>query len=550
MVPMNCIPFSELQTGDSGFSRLFVDYIDHYSHVKDFFIGDFRDKSVWQSRLQAVTHREMDRFTITQILLDQNRDYHCGIKTLANIDLLLNENTVAVVTGQQVGLFTGPLYTLYKILTTLKLTEHLAQQYPEFNFVPLFWLEGEDHDIEEVSSFSFLNASNELQQLRYPHEEKTNEKNVGAVGSVNLDESIGLLFGSLHQALLPTEYSSKVFELFETAYQKGMTFSRAFIHLVNVLLENSGLIFFDPHNPNTKKILQPVFERELTNISHSCQLVITQSEQLEKQYHAQVKPRAVNLFLFHNGGRYAIEPHDQGFSLKGTRRILSKEEMFGLLNTEPHLFSPNVILRPICQDYLFPTLTYVAGPSEIAYFAQFKLLYEYFNIPEPILYPRCSATIVEDRIQKVINKYGLQSVDFFTDIDALKSRITASISDFKVEELFSNTLGTVSESLTSLKGGLESIDPTLVPAMENTLSRMQGALNGLKEKTLAAQVRQNEISLRQLDKVAVNLFPHSNLQEREMNIIYFLNKYGLELLRWLRSELVLDKFMHQVINLE
>ena len=547
---MNCIPYNELQSGESGFSRLFVDYIDNYSNVKDFFIGDFRDKKLWQSQINAILHREIDRSSLAQVLLNQNRDYQCGIKTLANIDLLLSDNTVAIVTGQQVGLFTGPLYTLYKILTTLKLTEQLSQQYPEYNFVPIFWLEGEDHDIEEVSSFSFLNASNELQELRYPSEEKTIGNNLGAVGSVHLDESIGMLFSSLHQALLPTEYSSKVFELFETAYQKGMTFSRAFIHLINVLLEDSGLIFFDPHNPDTKKILKPIFEQELNNISHTCRLVITQSELLEKQYHAQVKPRAVNLFLFHNGGRYAIEPHEHGFSLKGTRRTFSKEEMLGFLDTDPNLFSPNVILRPICQDYLFPTLAYVAGPSEVAYFAQFKLLYENFNIPEPIIYPRCSATIVEERIQKIINKYGLQPKDFFTEIDALKGRITESISDFKVEELFSNTMGTVSESLTSLKDGLESIDPTLVPAMENTLVRMQGALKGLKEKTLAAQVRQHEISLRQLDKVAISLFPNSNLQEREMNIIYFLNKYGLELLRWLRSELILDKFMHQIINLE
>ena len=547
---MNYIPYNELQSDESGFSCLFIDYIDNYSRVKNYFIGNFRDKKLWQSQIDSVSRREIDRSSLSQILLNQNRDYQCGIKTLANIDLLLNENTVAIVTGQQVGLFTGPLYTLYKTLTTLKLTEQLSKEYPDYNFVPIFWLEGEDHDIKEVSSFSFLNASNELQQLSYLYDDKTTGNNLGAVGNVNFDESIGTLFSSLHQSLVTTEYSSKVFDLFENAYQKGMTFSRAFIHLFNVLLEDSGLIFFDPHNPDTKKILTPIFEQELNNVSHTCQLVITQSELLENQYHAQVKPRAVNLFLFHNGGRYAIEPHEHGFSLKGTRRIFSKEEMLALLNTDPNLFSPNVILRPICQDYLFPTLAYVAGPSEIAYFAQFKLLYEYFGIPEPIIYPRCSATIVEERIQKIINKYGLQSKDFFSDLDFLKGRITASVSDFKVEELFSNTFGTVSESLTSLKDGLESIDPTLVPAMENTLLRMQGALNGLKEKTISAQVHQNEISLRQLDKVALSLFPNSNLQEREMNIVYFLNKYGLEFLRWLRSELVIDKFMHQIINLE
>ena len=549
-MPTHFIPYSEMQSDESGFTRLFIDYVDQYAHVQDFFIGDFRDKNVWQARLAAVTHRDMDRSTIAQVLLNQNRDFHCGIKTLANIDLLLNENTVAIVTGQQVGLFTGPLYTLYKILTTLKLTDQLSQQYPDYNFVPLFWIEGEDHDIEEVSSFSFLNTANELQHVRYPDPEKPLGNVPGSAGSVNLDESIGEMFQRLHQSLLATEYSPKVFELFETAYQKGMTFSRAFIHLLNVLLEDSGLIFFDPHNSETKKMLLPIFEEELTNISHSCRLVITQSDLLEKEYHAQVKPKPVNLFLFHNNGRYAIEPHEHGFSLKGTRKTISKDEMLGLLHADPNLFSPNVVLRPICQDYLFPTLAYVAGPSEVAYFAQFKSLYENFHIPEPIIYPRCSATIVEERVQKIISKYHLQVQEFFTEIDLLKNRIAASLSDFKVEELFANTSGTVSESLTSLKDGLESIDPTLVPAMENTLSRIQGALNNLKEKTLSAQVRQHEISLRQLDKVAVSLFPNSNLQEREMNIIYFLNKYGLELLRWLRSELVLDKFMHQIINLE
>ncbi len=271
---------------------------------------------------------------------------------------------------------------------------------------------------------------------------------------------------------------------------------------------------------------------------------------MEQQYHAQVKPRSVNLFMFHNGGRFALEPHPQGFSLKGTRKTFSLDEMLGLLHSDPNLFSPNVVLRPICQDYLFPTLAYVAGPSETAYFAQFKLLYEHFNIPEPIIYPRASATIVEERIQKMINKFNLHVEDFFANIDLLKGKIASDISDFKIEELFSNTSGTISESLTSLKGGLESIDPTLVPAMEHTLSRMQNSLQVLKEKTISAQTRQHDITLRQLDKVSINLFPHSKLQERELNLIYFLNKYGLEFLRWLRDEIVIDKFTHQIINIE
>lgn len=547
---MKYISFNDLQSDETGFSRLFVDYINNYSRVSDFFSGDFRNESHWKERIQGRAQQAKNRSLFVQTLLNQNRDFHCGVKTLANIDLLLNENTFAVVTGQQVGLFSGPLYSLYKTLTAIKLAEKLSDQFPDYNFVPVFWLESEDHDIEEVSSISLLNASNELVQFKYQDDKIEQGKNIGAVDDIEFSESLTLLFHELHASMVQTEFSPHVFKLFETAYQKGMTFSRAFVHLFNVLLEDSGLIFFNPHNLETKKMLAPLFEQELINISQTCQLVIAQSELIEQQYHAQVKPRSINLFLFYQGGRYAIEPHPSGFSLKGTRKIFTSDELMSLLHNEPHLFSPNVVLRPLCQDYLFPTIAYVAGPSEISYFAQFKPLYAHFGIPEPIIYPRASATIIEDRIQKVIDKYNLKPEDFFSDIDFLKKRVSNSISDFKADELFSNTYGTVSESLTSLKDGLESIDPTLLPAMENTLSKMQHALNGLKEKTIAAQNRKYEISLRQLDKVSLSIFPHTSMQEREMNIFYYLNKYGLEFIRWLRGELVIDKFMHQFIHIE
>jgi bacillithiol biosynthesis cysteine-adding enzyme BshC len=547
---MNFIPYSELQSDTTGFSHLFVDYVTNYSKVKDFYDGDFKDQKVWQLKLESVTKRSVDRSLLVQTLLNQNRDYHCGVKTLANIDLLLNENTVAVITGQQVGLFGGPLYTLYKIITVLKLSEQLSQRFPEYNFVPIFWLEGEDHDIEEVSSVSFITASNELHQLNYEYEKKSHDKHYGAVGEIHFSESIALLFDELKKQLLPSEYSDSVINLFSTAYQKGMTFGKSFIHLFNVLLEDSGLIFFDPHNSSTKKLLIPLFEQELINISRTCQIVINQSEKLEQYYHAQIKPKPVNLFFFYQGGRYALEPRSNTFTLKGTRKSFTIDEMKEFLYSDPNLFSPNVVLRPICQDLIFPTISYIAGPSEISYFAQLKLLYDVHNIPEPIIYPRSSATIIEDRIQKVIDKYQLSPLNFFGNIDLLKNKVLESISDFKIEELFADTFGTVSESLTSIKDGLATIDSTLIPAMETTLSKMQTSLNILKEKTITAQKRQHDISLRQLDKVSLHIFPNSNLQERELNIIYFLNKYGLEFLRWLREELAVDKFMHQLVNLD
>ena len=548
--PMNMIPFSELASEETGFSRLFVDYIENFDRVQPYFAADYRNESAWKQKIQSVSNRKIQRHALAQILLNQNRDFQCGVQTLANIDLLLNDNTVAVVTGQQVGLFTGPLYTLYKTLTAIKLTEKLSAQHPEYHFVPVFWLEGEDHDFDEATHIHVVTASNELLGLQYGKTSEEPTSNVGAVGEVVIDETaIAEIMTLLNQQLLKTEFTPKVMELFTSAYQKGMTFTRAFVHLMNVLLENSGLIFVNPHDTALKQLLKPVFAQELQNVSQTCQLVVHQSESLEQQYHAQVKPRPVNLFMFQRGGRYGIEPHPNGFALKGIRQHYTQEELLKILDETPELFSPNVVLRPICQDFLFPTVAYVAGPGEIAYFAQFKTVYESFGIPEPIIYPRASITIVEDRVQKVLTKFGLSSRDFFSDVELIKRHIAEQISDFKVDELFASTSGAIAENLTSLRGGLEKIDATLVPAMETTLNKIQISINVLKEKTVAAQKRQHEVYLRQLDKTALHLFPNSNMQERQINMLYFLNKYGMEFVRWLNTEIAIDSFKHQLLPL-
>lgn len=543
------IAFKDLTFDDAtGFSKLFLTYIDNYESIAEFYNGNFRSNDDWKAHIETLQNRKIDRSALVRILLNQNRDFQCGVKTLANIDLLVNDTTFAVVTGQQVGLCTGPLYTIYKAITAILLAEKLTEQYPHYNFVPVFWLESEDHDLEEASSFTLFTKTGELATYTYEPERKTVQKNVGAVGSLVLDDSISALFNELQNSLLPTEFSTKVLDAFRSAYMPGMTFTRAFVHMFNVLLENSGLIFFDPNTTEAKQLVKHIFEFELHNVSHTSQLVITQSERLEQVYHAQVKPRAVNLFLHHNTGRYAIEPKENGFFLKGTRQQYSTQKMYDLLNTHPEVFSPNVVLRPICQDTIFPTISYVAGPSEIAYFAQFKPVYEHFCIPMPIIYPRASITILEERPAEILQKYHLSMLDAFQEKELIKKRVIENLSDFKIDILFSNTQGTIEESLQTLKDGLEKIDPTLVPALTHTLERMLHNLNVLKEKTFAAQNRQHETAMRQIDKAIDSIFPHSRLQERVLNVMYYLNKYGWEFLRWVQSEMNISIFKHQILE--
>jgi bacillithiol synthase len=545
----NGVDYRDMHSAGSAFSSLFVDYVNDFGSVDKFYGGDFRNETHWKSLLQKVAARPVDRSSLVHVLGTQNRNFHCGVRTLANIDALLNDNTVAVVTGQQVGLFTGPLYTILKTLTMLKLVESLAEKHPEYNFVPVFWLEGEDHDIEEVNSIKVLSTSNDIQQFRYEMKRVGDEENLGAVGKIEFNESIDSIFESLDQSIIQTEFKAKVLELFRTAYQKGMTFNRAFVHLMNVLLENSGLVFLDPNDKDIKKLLAPLFQRELAETPRFCQLVIDQSAEIEKKYHAQIKPKSLNLFFFHRGGRYLLEPRTDGYSLKGTRQHLTKEFVTEAARNTPELFSPNVVLRPICQDWLLPTLAYVAGPAETAYFGQLKSLYEAVGIPMPIIYPRASATIIEEKADKVLERFSISILDIYRDVETVKENVAAQVSDLNLDEVFGGTFASIQEVFEGIAPVLQKIDPTLNGALENVSRKTTVNLEGLKERAVAAQMRQHEVSLRQIDKVSNLVFPGGNFQEREINVVYFLNKYGMEFLRWLYGELKVDLFKHQVIRL-
>jgi len=546
---MNWIDFQELASFGDSFSSLFTDYVGDFTRVQRYYDGNFRDEGHWKSLLRRVSERSIDRSTLVQILANQNKNFHCGVRTLAHIDSLLNDNAVAVVTGQQVGLFTGPLYTIYKTLTTLKLVDHLAARFPEYIFVPVFWLEGEDHDYEEVNSINLVNSSNEVATFVYQMRAPSDETNLGAVGKIEFDDGIVQLFETIDQSLIQTEFKPKVLDLFGTAYQKGMSFNRAFAHLMNVLLENSGLVFLDPNDVEVKRLLAPLFQRELSETPKFCQLVVDQSAELEKQYHAQVKPKPLNLFFFHHGGRYLLEPRPDGYSLKGTRQHLAKELVQQAAHESPELFSPNVVLRPICQDWLLPTVAYVGGPSEVAYFAQLKPLYEAVQIPMPIIYPRASVTIVEEKVEKILERFSLSLLDLFQDLELVKSRVAGQMAQLNVNELFDGARLSLQETLERIKEPLGSIDPTLVGALENTTKKVVSNVDTLKEKAAAAQKRQHEVALRQIDKAANLVFPHSHFQERELNVLYFLNKYGMEFLRWLYDELKIDAYKHQIVKL-
>ena len=546
---MSWIDYTQLPPSVGGYSSLFFDFLANADGARPFYRLNFRENSSFESVLREQQERARDRAALTTVLREQNQVYGASKKTLEHIDALENPATFAVVTGQQVGIFGGPLYTILKTLTTIRLAQRLKEKYPLFSFVPVFWLEGEDHDFAEMHHAQVLDNAGGVARIEYLPGGSLPDRNPGPVGEFRFDAAIEATLTTLQNALQETEFTSALLESLRGSYAAGTSFNEAFARWLNRLFPDDGIVFISANNPALKKILSPLFLREVTEYPASSQIVIGQSAELEKTYHAQVKPKSVNLFLFHKGGRYPIEPREHDFSLRGTRHFLEPDELARIATETPEELSPNVILRPLAQDTLLPTIAYVAGPSEIAYHAQLAPLYGHFGIPQPLLFPRASVTIVEERVQRVLEKYGLRLEDLFGDPSILTNRVMEQISEVKLDDLFQRTTKGIHGLLTELRFGLKELDPTLLGALENATSKIDINLGVLKEKSIAAQKRRNETAVRQIERAVGSVLPGGALQERQLSVVYFLNKYGPDFMKWLSGEVDITGFKHQVLSL-
>jgi bacillithiol synthase len=544
---MQWIDYRQLPQAAGGFSELFFDYVYDFDEVRKFFPSNFRESHAFDSIPESVPGRSTDRSVLVEVMTGQNAAFGSSPRAMENISLFARPTTHAVVTGQQVGLFGGPLYTVFKALTAITLSSHLKEKFPAHDFVPVFWIEGEDHDFAEMNHCAVLDGEAHHVRVEYLPGGQMPDRNPGPVGEMVFDDSLEQVFGSLAAALPRTEFTEAMLGRLHEAYAPGRTFNQAFAMWLNFLFEGEGLVFLSPNDPRLKRILSPLFVREISEYPRTSQLVIDQSAELEQRYHAQIKARPVNLFLFHRGGRYPIEPREHDFSLRGTRHFITPPDLLEIARTTPELLSPNVVLRPIAQDILLPTAVYVAGPSEIAYHAQLTPVYKHFGVRQPMLYPRASASFVEDRLQRVMERYQLELPVFFEEPEQIKARVIEQIDEVKVDRLFTEADRLVGEALNELRFGLKEIDGTLQGPLDGIRSKLDTNLRVLREKAMAAQQRRHEAAMRQIERAAGSLLPGSLLQERSISMLYYMNKYGPELMRWLKAEMDIRGFKHQLL---
>ena len=532
-----------------GHQNLFLDYLYEFENVSDFYTNDFRNKENYLKIFKNVAENRRDLSqTISELLSRQYSKLDPSNLTRQNIKKLSDKKTLAIVTGQQLGIVGGPLYTFYKIITAIKLSRFLSERYDDYNFVPVFWLEADDHDFNEVRSVKIIDEANSLLTIGYK-EEIAEDDLKQSVGLINLDSSINEFFDKLNSSIKETEFKSVIFDRLNNFYKEGKSFKEAFRDLVFNYFDEYGLLIFDPQDSEVKKLLKPIFKKEITDFRIHTEQLVQVSATLEELYHAQVKVKPVNLFLRVDEGRYSIEPVENEYRLRRKRKSFTQEQLLELLENEPDKFSPNVLLRPICQDYLFPTAFYVAGPSEISYFAQIKPLYELYNIAQPMIYPRSSATILENSIANSLEKYSVGMNDLFIDVENIKKKIVNSVEERSVDEMFDGIASQIESTFDQLKEKLIDLDKTIADSSNRYRDKILGTVNELKSKAEKAQQKKYEVTLRQIDRAAVNLFPNSNLQEREINFIYFANKYGEEFLKKIFDELQINKFEHQIIKI-
>jgi bacillithiol biosynthesis cysteine-adding enzyme BshC len=530
--------------------NLFLDYIEEYENVSRFYGKNFRDVEQFLPHFRKLASKERaHRALLSEIIQTQYLNLKISKQTQHNIELLALPNTIAVITGQQLGIFGGPLYTFYKTITAIKLCNLLKEQYSEFNFVPVFWLEGDDHDFDEVRNFSILSNDNSLLNIEYV-DGLEEEINRGSTGAIKFNENLNTVFDKLSGALRDTDFKASLVDLLKAIYQPGKTFLECFRELMMNFFDGYGLVVFNPLDSRSKRLLVPVFKKAIAEYAEQSTTLVERSAELEEIYHAQVKVKPINLFYVEENERLLIEPTDAGdLRLKGKRKKFTFDDMLNQIEFMPEKFSPNVLLRPICQDYLFATGFYIGGPGEISYFAQVNPLYEIYDIEEPFIYPRASATIVEQGVNQVLNKHSFTYTDIFSEEDELIKKIVQASSELNLETLFAKTNEEIANLFSEISQKLATIDKTLGDLSEKSKQRIDQALEYLKNKASEAEKRKYDTSIRQLTKVRNILFPNGSLQEREINFVYFVNKYGMDFIKWLFNELQIDKFEHQILEL-
>jgi bacillithiol synthase len=527
----------------SWMSRLVTDYAHDFSRLAPFFNGNPADPEAWRDAIARTQRHPRAHDGIADVIAAQQRRRGAPAAATAAAEQLRDPRTVAVVTGQQAGLFGGPLYTLLKAVTAIRLAERVRLDH-HVPAVAVFWADGEDHDWEEVRSCCVLDGEAGLKTAALPASSGASRP----VGRVTLDTTIDAALAELQAALPVTEFSASLFDTLTRVYRPGTGMSAAFAQLIEALLGPQGLVVYESSDVATKPLVADLFAREIATAGGSVRRAVEAGAALvHAGYHAQVTPTEDSLALFRLGDERDPIRVEGTTAVIGDDRV-SLTDLEARARTEPAGFSPSVLLRPVVQDTLFPTVCYVGGPGETAYFAQMKDIYASFGVPMPLIHPRTTLTLLDANAQKFLTRHDVPLESLRAqDESALNELLEAALPP-AVEVSLGEALRTLEDRMSAVATAVTSVDPTLEGAARSTLGRMQDDLKKLQTKVVQAAKRKDETLRRQFKHAQAQSFPNGTPQERVLGVVYFLNKYGPALLERLCQEPPLDPGTHWVLT--
>jgi bacillithiol synthase len=533
-------------------TRLFLDYLRDPAALRRFYPEAVRFHYDLSARAERVLSAyQTDRGALCDALEQMNRGWGASETTLANIRELRAADCLAVVSGQQAGLFGGPLYTIYKALSAVKLAECMTQR--GVKAVPVFWIATEDHDFAEVANAELINRDCALSRVSVPLEMHLEGLPVGRVA---LDESINGTVQSLLAALPQTEFSEDVEKLLRDAYQPGRNYAEAFARLVTSLIGQRGLILLDPLDPELKKLAAPLYAKAAGHAQEIAQAIAKRSHELEADgYHAQVAPSENSFPLFlhdENGSRHALTRTENGkYHAKGAghAREYSSDDLAAWALREPERFSPNVTLRSVVQDFLLPTAAYYGGAAEVAYFAQTSEVYRLLDRPATPILHRASMTIIEKHTWRSLERYHIGLTDFFAGFDHVVARVVTEYLGKETSEAFDHTTTTFNQELDALQEQLRHVDPTLAGALDTGRRKINYQIDGLRTRFQRAQMSRDEAVHRQLQRAFDLLYPNKALQERSINITSLLSRHGRYVVDWIYDAIDLGSNEHEIVYL-
>jgi bacillithiol biosynthesis cysteine-adding enzyme BshC len=489
----------------------------------------------------------IDRNSITQLLVQQNQHLGAPPEAIKAAEELAQPGAVAAFTGQQAGLFGGPLYTIYKAMTLLGWAQRLRECLGR-PVVPIFWIAADDHDFDEVCWTAFPDLENKVRRLQITVDGLPDR---APLAQVLLEKSVLSLQSEMRAAQLGTEFSEAVFGALVDDYAPGRSMVDAFGRWMARLLGPFGLVMFNPADQAAKRLWKPLFAEELTGYDETAAALTEINQRLEEAgYHQQVEhpERHTHLFCVQQG-RHAVRAASDGhLSIDPEPSPQSRVQWLRRLETDPAAFSPGVLFRPVAQSYLFPVIAAVCGPSEIAYWAQSRALFDRFKVLMPVVLPRSSATIVEKKNRNAVDALGHDVSEFFGDIESVINRHFERSFPVDLERQFKESREEWDRRLEQLKSQVVSFEPTLAMTFEQSAGRIAMAWENLERKVFQAHKRKGDEIRAKFYKLATHLYPDGKPQERVFGISYYLNKYGFDFLLRVRGQLKIGTPDHQIIE--